>query len=347
MITRRLLATALCTIALFACVANVGAQELGGRAFGMGGAYVAISDDIASLVYNPAGLPNSSFEVGIGLGSSDLGAITQFQSLLGDPSSFSGEASIDIATLSGVSIGGFGVGFAAQGSLAVSEGCAGFDLCGEGDYMTQIILGYGRTNVAAPLKLFGLQAGFNVKRLDGRRIDFTKTHPAGGAYEIVTDNWTGQGYSLSLGAQLKASDIITLGFAANDVVSSLTWEGTRTSSTYLEANDELDHSSKTNLGQRSEQLDRVYRFGVAVKPPFLGVTLAADSGSDGSVRYGLEKDLLFGALKVRFGGIRSAGTATTTAGLGVHLGPVRLDVAAGSTDGFQTVSTMIEGSVRF
>lgn len=337
----------LCLTALVAGLSTAGAHELGARAFGMGGAYVALSDDIAALVYNPAGLPNSSFEVGLGLGSNDLTAITQFQSLLSDPSSFSGDVTIDVATLSGVSIGSYGAGIAANGSLSVSDVCGGPDLCADGEYMTQLIFGYGRNTAGLPFHLAGLQAGFSVKRLDGRRIDFEKSAPAGGEYTMTTDDWRGQGLSLGLGAQLKASDIFTLGFAANDLFSSVTWKGTRTVSTYRDIDDVLENKTSTGLAETRDALPRVYRLGIAVEPPLLGLTLAADSGSDGSIRYGIEKDVLLGALSLRFGGIRASGKAITTGGIGVHLGPFRLDAAVGSADGFQTVTTMIEGSVRF
>lgn len=331
---------------LFAFAAGAGAQELGARAHGLGGAYVALADDIASLVYNPAGLTRSSFEVGIGLGSSDLTAVTRFMSLFDDSSELSGDAALDVATLIGVSIGSFGAGLALQGSVAASDACPGMEFCAEGEYLSQIILGYGRSNVGMGFGAAGLRAGLSVKRLDARRIDYQKTLPAGGTYVVTTEDWRGEGYSASLGAQLEASEIFTIGIAANDFVSSLTWAGERTVSTYDE-DDKLQNKVPTDLGSKHDRLDPVYRFSVAVKPPFLGVTLAGDLGSDGSVRYGVEKALLFGALTVRFGGIRVSGTATTTAGLGLRLGPVLLDAAAASSDGFKTMSTMIEGSVRF
>lgn len=340
MTSKRFFTIALCLATLFAFAAGAGAQELGARAFGMGGAYVALSDDIGSLVYNPAGLPSFSFQVGIGLGSSDLSSINQFQSLLDDPSSFSGDAGLDIATLSGISIGSFGLGIAAHGNLSVSE--SGDELTAKGEYMNQVILGYGRH-----LGIPGLRAGVSVKRLDTRSIVYEKGAPAGGTYLVTADDWTGEGYSVSVGAQLKASNIFTIGVSASDIASSLTWTGKRTVSEYDEGDDSLIGETPSSLGEKVERLEPLYRFGVAITPPILGVTLAGDLGSDGSVRYGVEKGLLLGLVKLRAGGIRVSDVTTTTAGIGIHLGPVRIDAAAGSSDGFKTFSTMIEGSVRF
>ena len=342
--SKSLSAAILCLAALVGFGAGAGAWELGARALGMGGAYVALSDDIASLAFNPAGLSNASFQVGIGLGSRDLLAVTRFVSLLQDPSSLPAGAAIDVATLSGISIAGFGAGFAALGSVSAMDSCDGFELCAEGEYLSQIVLGHGRRIAALPIGLSDLRAGVSVKRIDTRRVEYRRTIPLGGDYVATTEDWRGEGYSFSLGVQVKASEVFTIGIAANDVVSSLTWTGTRTTTTVAGG---TETPVAESLGTTSDRLNPRYRLGVAIKPPFLGVTLAGDLGSDGSIRYGVEKDLFFGALSLRFGGIRADGTATTTAGLGIHLGPVRIDAGAGSADGFKTVTTMIEGSVRF
>jgi len=79
----------------------------------------------------------------------------------------------------------------------------------------------------------------------------------------------------------------------------------------------------------------------------LGATIAADVASDGSLRFGVEKSFLLNRLAVRTGHAVQDDVRTTTVGLGFNFGPVRVDLAAGSSDGFETVNTMLEGSVRF
>ena len=342
---RKIAAAALCL--WFTLVStSAAATELGARPYAMGGAYAAVADDLGSLVYNPAGLPGTSFEVGLGLGSNELGAIAKFLSQFSDPSSMSDGQRLHVSTLSGVSIGSFGAGIAATGTIAASQSC-GAALCAKGEYSTQIVFGYGRSTLGLPFHAAGLRIGFNVKRLDGRRVEYTKAHAIGGRYEVTLDEWKGQGYSAGIGLHLTASDVIAVGLLASDLISSQGWVGSRTTAVHDDVTGEVISSSEQSLGEVRERIEPVYRVGVAVKPPLLGLTLASDLGSDGSVRYGIEKELFLGTLYVRLGGIRSKEAATTTAGLGVTLGPFRLDTAVGSSDGFATVTTMIEGSVRF
>ena len=343
---RRPFAVAL-AIAAALVFASPGAQaeELGARAFGMGGAHVAVGGDLATIVHNPARLADNAFEVGIGLGANDLAAITSFYSLLTDPSEFDEDARLRLHTLSGVAVNGFGIGLAAEGELDVDAGCATADLCAEGSYMTQILLGAGRQTAGLPLNLAGLRVGGTLKRLTIRHFSFSKTEHPGG-YDTATEDWVGQGYSLDLGVALDATEVVALGLTVTDVLSTLSWNGQRTESQY-DLGDVLLASTETSLGSRHETLDPVYRAGVALRPPGLGLVAALDLASDGTVRYGVEKNLFANLISLRAGQVRTPEETTTTLGLGLNFGPARIDTAVGSADGFQTFTTVIEGSVRF
>jgi len=103
---------------------------------------------------------------------------------------------------------------------------------------------------------------------------------------------------------------------------------------------------ETPLPKRVEKLDPVYRAGVAIRPPILGMVLAADVASDGVVRVGVEKNLLFNLFSLRAGQIIDGDQRLTTAGLGINVGPVHFDAAVGLSEG-EITTALVEGSVRF
>lgn len=326
------------------------AEPFGARSYGMGGASTGVSDNLAGLIYNPALLSKTAFQVGLGLGASDFTEAADFFSNISDPSEFEESAHLRLVSLSGVSIAGIGAGFAVDGTLDVDATCdAG--LCAEGEYMSQILFSLGRNSASLPMNLMGLHLGGTVKRLDGRRISFTSSKPlveeSEAYFTTETEDWKGEGYSFSLSAALAASDMITIGFAAHDIVSSLSWTGTKTSATHdLVTNDKTEGPS-VDLDKYTEKLTPVYRAGISFKPPIIGLVLAADASSDGVVRYGVEKNLLLNLISLRAGQIQAEDETTTTLGLGINLGPAHVDAAVGSTDGFETFTSMVEASVRF
>lgn len=299
---------------------SVQAAEFGARAYGMGGAFTGIANELPSMIYNPARLSDSAFQVGVSLGTSDLEEMASFHQFLDDPSEFEESMRLSLVSLSGVSIAGIGAGFAADGTLTVDAGCdAG--LCAEGEYMTQILVSMGRQINNPPMNILGLNVGGTIKRLDGRRMQYENTAKTASisdpTYVETMIDERGEGYSLTLGATLALTNMITVGVAASDVFSTLTWTGTETVTNYdIDTDEIVGTKTVTDLDKKTEKLDAVYRAGVSFKPPVFGLTLAADIASDGVLRYGLEKNLLLNLISLRAGQIQADSETTTTFGLG-------------------------------
>lgn len=345
----RAIALAAALLAALAMPTAVSAQEYGARAIAMGGAYTGAANDITSLIYNPAGLSENSFEIALGVGSGSLRELDKFQAILSGDIDDVDDITLDLATLGGVSFGRFGAGVAAEGFVTAGKECAaGADLCGEAEYMIQLLLGAGVNLGRLPLGLADLKAGISVGRLDGRRIEYTRYEASPTTYLQEKEDLRGKGYTLNFGISFKATDTVTIGLAAQNAASNIDWSGTRTTGEYRVGDGSpVGGEVTTAINKPSDKLPPVYRAGVAIRPPALGATLAADVSSDGTVRFGVEKNLLFNALSLRAGFATGDGEQTTSAGLGIAIGPVHLDVAVESSDGFETARTFLEGSVRF
>lgn len=328
------------------------ASDFGARAYGMGGAYTGVATDISALIYNPAGLTHHVFEASLGLGSSDLSGIAALSAIVQDPSSLvEGEVepgALNLSLLSGASVGPFALGLATDGAVEISSSCgAGVELCASGELMMQIIGGAGFNVASLPVNLAGLQVGASLKLLEGRRFEFAQMEPSGATFDTVTRAWEGEGFSATVGATVKISEIITVGVAAQDVISSVKWSGTEQTRTYPVGGGDPVSENEVELAGEVTKLDPVLRVGASLRPPILGLTLAADVATDGTLRYGAEKTLLLGLFAVRAGQIVKPGSTTTTVGLGVNLGPIHLDAAAGTSGGFSNLGVHVGGSVRF
>lgn len=344
----RVLALATACFAALAAGPAVSAAEYGARAYGMAGAYTAVADDIASLLYNPAGLSEHAFEVALGVGTASLQDFQEIESII--PEDFlDRELSLNLITLGGMSVGRFGAGVAAEAHADVHGKCGDHELpCGEAEYMVQALVGAGFNVVRLPLGAAELKVGGSVARLHARRATYdSELNEDNITFTGILEDSTGEGYAVHVGAKLKLTEIVTVGVAARNLAGSVTWTGTRTEETVDVATGERTGSPKeTPLPKRVEKLDPVYRAGVAIRPPILGMVLAADVASDGVVRVGVEKNLLFNLFSLRAGQIIDGDQRLTTAGLGINVGPVHFDAAVGLSEG-EITTALVEGSVRF
>lgn len=320
-------------------------QIYGTKAYGMGGAFTGIADDISALMYNPAGLSRRTFQADLGIGSNLLGEALELQSYIDDPAKLKAEPiNLNLMTMSGVSFMGYGIGLAAHGTVTgATDGCeSGANFCANGDYLGRVIIGAAFNPPFIPLP-DSFKFGLTYSHLRGGRMEYRRTDHAGGYVTDVTES-EATGSSIGIGLLFTGLPMIDIGVAIDNAVSNLDWTTKNVETVYI--GDTPDDPSVTTMPAKAEKLDTIYRAGVSIKPPVVGLTLSADVSTDGTLAYGAAKDLLLGAINVRAGQHIKDGTTTTTLGLGAGIGPVQLDIATGTED-FKDFGFSISGSVKF
>lgn len=328
-----------------AATAFAHSYEYGVRAYGMGGAFTAVADDVTALIYNPAGLSRNSFDLSLGVGSANPAQAANLLKFIQDPNHFEPkEFKLDINTVSGVSIGRFGAGFAGEGAAEGFLLCpGGFHFCANGGFMTRILVGAALRPpfIETPE---GMEFGLSLQRLMGARVAYQRREiPTG--YYAEHEQWNGQGYGLGLGMQWRLQPSLTLGLHVNDLLSSVTWNGSKSSGNYLIDGTPDGPIHRAPLDETVEAGKPVFRAGVAIVPPLLATTLAADISSDGVISLGVESRALR-AVTLRAGQLIAANERKTTLGIGANWGPVSFDVSAGTSD-FKDFGFNVAGSVRF
>lgn len=349
-------------LGLIAAASLAQAAELGTRAFGMGGAYTAVADDLSALYWNPAGLADSNFDLYGSLAAGpSLDVLQDFQKVLGDPESFAlGEdqsLKLDIATITGLKALSYAIGAYGRGDASLQKttknvsGVDQVDAVFNGKLTSALALG-GARSLSIPMGQ--VSVGFALKRLQGSDSSYSRTYRADlGLGTVVYDqketSLTGYGTGFDLGVKANVTPWITVGAALHDVGTAVDWNGIETKVTKRADNDQEVAGTKTesDLARRDAAAAQL-RLGAAFRPPVIGGVIAADVATDGSLYFGVEKGFLLNLVSVRVGQARPAGQdPMTTAGLGLGLGPARVNAAFGSTDGFKTYSTSLEAGVRF
>ncbi len=333
--------------------------EVGARAYGLGGAYTAVADDISALRWNPAGLSATRFEVGVAATGPGLETWQRLQALrdqLDDPAAWPDEpVVVDLKTVAGLSIGPLGAGGVAQGRLEITrtESGSNVQVRGEGAYAVDATLGLAAPVFTLPMGSARLTLGLTGRKAQQQQmtLERTYTNPSP-TYTEVSERWDGQGYGADLGLLLGLSPYVQVGAKVENAFSRFEWQGKRVQEDKYVADDQPVPNTRNEQpldpASGPPSPERNWRAGIAVRPPVLGLLLAADIEQDGTLHYGLEKGFLFNAVRVRVGQARPrSGQPVTTAGLGLALGPVHVDAAAGSTDGFRTYQLGVEAGLKF
>ena len=289
--TAKSLLLAIILLVVLAPVSTAIAPGFGARAMGMGGAYTAVADDGSAAYWNPAGI--SQVTIGLALDGGFEGNIKQIDAIREqDPAALDG--TLGIKAGANLTLGNFGLGAFTERQAEIEPGTVLKSI--RIDQTDQVAFTFA--NELTDLFAFGLNAKYVMVN--------TEKFTAAGSI----DQADGKGFAVDLGAMFKVGKLVRLGAVLKDF-----------GLVGFELNG-VDYEWPTKLV-----------LGGAVRAPLLGTVVAADletplqGDQDPAFRVGVEQPLL-GLLALRAGGYQEADGFNFTAGCGLKLGPVALDVAA-------------------
>ncbi|MGQ9778502.1 MAG: hypothetical protein ACUVRM_01315 [Bacillota bacterium] len=296
----------------------------GARAMGMAGAYVAVADDGTAAYWNPAGIAQLKiFSITPSIGAA--GDFSLLQSIIEGEEVPVGNTELAVNGMFGLLFRSFGISVLADLNITTQT---------EQNEQGEILNSQGEVEALATGMItlahrFGnvFAVGVNLKGFYGQGGSFD--------YSTSSNSYTeteslGTGYGLDVGALFKVGQLLRVGVNLENIYANINWEKTYSTYTYEGEQETVTTTTATT----TEELPAVAHVGLAVKPPVLGILIAAQAdmplggGGVTTYRIGLEQGLLF--LKLRAGAVLDTdfAVANYTAGLGFKLGPVVLDVAA-------------------
>lgn len=318
------------------------AADLGARAMGMGGAYVALANDATAVYWNPAGLTevsHVSFTPVLAVDMAGIEEARQFYDAMQKnelpTKGFSTE--VNAHGMAGVVFKRFGLTYFRHAKVDIVSQApdpndpSTFTMKANGTDYAETALTGTLPLAKLPFKLGAASLGANVKFLQGKYFDIVQDRDTGET--TTTLKATGNGYALDLGAQAKLTEWLRMGVVARDLVRRVDWTGDT---------------------KPVEDTAPTLAAGVAAKAP-LGFTVAADvertklDGKDFTrFRAGLESSI-FGILTTQAGVKTNPDGQPPTYSLGAGLGLfkyVRLEGAVAS-DLHDSLESSLTGIIQF
>lgn len=284
---------------------SVAAVGLGARALGMGGAYTAIADEGAAAYWNPAGI--TQVDIGVVLNGGLEGDLKLLKAIRNeDPAALDGPFGLKSGV--GLTFKNWALNF--DQDLQAS----GLGLGGERMLVEQT--SEGMLTFATECTDF-FAFGVNAKYI---YVEEETCDWIGSAGKVG-----GSGFAVDLGAMFKVGKLARVGAVLKDYPLS-----------------------EIQLNGGAYPLPTKVVLGGAVQVPLLGMVVAADietpltNKEDAVFRVGLEQPIL-GILSLRAGGYQVDDDFNFTAGGGLKLGPLMIDVAAD----FGSKTPVICGSAGF
>ncbi|MFW5789808.1 MAG: hypothetical protein ACOCWE_01015 [Bacillota bacterium] len=326
------------------------------RSYGMGGAFTAVSDDAAALIFNPAGLYQSGrigFIVSGGMVADD---VFQYGELADSINKFSEDAEKpheflynlpEELNLTGQGLLGFKLGSAGAGGNFQARLVGDKDSSGA-TYRYQLLQD-GRLGLSGDIFTIPAEVGIASYGLNIRYQRLTR-----GEYELEmgTDNedsvqrrWqaTDSGFAVDGGLMLQMTPLVKLGVMVENLwAADLDLEANQKEYSY----DDNNGWVLTNETNRTEVYSpaRSSRVGLSARVPVIGTTITADidnfpiltenKAGDPILYLGFENDMLLSLVTVRGGTYKEAdGERVLTAGFGLNFAGGSADVGAGFAPG--------------
>jgi len=314
---------------------------VGARSIAMGGAFVAIANDVTAAYYNPAG----AAKIGAISGKLSLGGsannLDQMTAAIGNPSKFlqdnfnknvSFNGNLD--GIVGFASNKFGLAAVVQGALDMTKPAGSVSPSGNGTVTEDITLTLAHSfdvpGLSVPyFSLGSIDVGINAKYIIGQMYSEAPTGVTNFSETIANASGT----AFDIGAAANLTSMVKAGIVFRNIVGSENWSGTTTTKKIDPLTGQVSIVTAGTPFSQDNARTPVTAIGAALDVPGTGLltALEIDSAAGSSVtRLGVEYPLIPMLLKIRGGYVTGTGTAMWTSGLGITFPIFELNIAYGS-----------------